>query len=102
MEDGGYLWRKHSLEMDSYLKEKILGEGTKVLLIHPMHFSLNTPDFSYMKQIKQSLSRKEWNEMSHKTLNDLRWKGRGIRNLLTEILQMVPKRSSFKELLAKG
>jgi hypothetical protein len=38
LEDGGYLWRQHSLAMNQQLKNTVLGPGTKILIIHPMHF----------------------------------------------------------------
>lgn len=100
LEDGGYLWRKHPLEMTPELKEKIEGVGSKVLLIHPMHFAINTPHFAYMDQIKQSTNRKDWNNMTQTTLNQLRWKGRGIRDLIIELLQIAPQASSLRDLLA--
>lgn len=97
LEDGGYLWRKHSLEMNELLEKAVLANGVKVILIHPMHFCLNTPDFNYMSRIKQSLSREAWKNMTKDTLNELRWKGRGIRDLLIELIALAPstKRLSF-------
>jgi hypothetical protein len=102
LEDGGYLWRKHPLEITQPLKEKIQGTGTKVLLIHPMHFAINTPHFGYMYQIKQSMDREEWKNMTQSRLNQLRWKGRGIRDLIVELLQIAPQISSLRDLLAAG
>lgn len=99
LEDGGYLWRKHPLEITQGLKDALLGQGTKVILIHPMHFALNTPHFNYMYDIKQSVSRAEWKSMTKSALNKLRWKGRGIRDLLTELLDLPCPRSSIGALL---
>jgi len=99
LEDGGYLWRKRPLEMNPDLLTPLLGKGDKVLLIHPMHFSLNTPHFEYMSQLKKSFSRKEWNQMTDATLNRFRWKKRGIRDLLEEVLQVTPQFCSLKSLL---
>jgi len=78
LEDGGYLWREHPLEMNSKL-ENIAHDSAKVIIIHPMHFALNTPNFAYMHNIKKSMSRSEWGNMTKNTLNQLRWKGRGIK-----------------------
>lgn len=99
LEDGGYLWRKHPLEVDEHLKTKLYQEGIKVILIHPMHFAINTPNFEYMHRIKQSMDRKAWNGMTRSTLNDLRWKGRGIRDLMTELIQNGPKTLSLRDLM---
>lgn len=99
LEDGGYLWRKHSLEMNPKLIKACLNHGPKVITIHPMHFALNTPNFEYMYNIKQSLSRKEWANMNKDDLDKLRWNGRGIRDLIVELLQVIPKKSSLGSLL---
>lgn len=100
LEDGGYLWRKHPLVMNLFLKEKMRKEGVKVITIHPMHFAINTPDFGYMYKIKQSVSRDEWNGMTQSTLDALRWKGRGIRDLLADVIQMSPQIGCMKDLIA--
>ncbi|WP_052046354.1 hypothetical protein [Candidatus Paracaedibacter symbiosus] len=88
LEDGGYLWRNHSLKMTPVLRTRVLGSGAKIVIIHPMHFALNTPHFSYMYDIKKTLNRMEWNNMTEQTLKKLRWKGRGIRDLITDLLQL--------------
>lgn len=99
LEDGGYLWRKHPLEISKKLERILLGAGQKVIVIHPMHFSVNTPYFGYMYNIKESVGgRANWKNMSSQTLNNLRWHGRGIRNLLVELLQIVPHKSSLGDL----
>jgi hypothetical protein len=99
LEDGGYLWRKHPLEITQDLKNALLGQGIKVILVHPMHFALNTPHFNYMYDIKQSVSRGEWRSMTKSTLNKLRWKGRGMRNLIIELLELPCSRSSIGSFL---
>jgi hypothetical protein len=101
LEDGGYLWRRHPLQMTPFLREKLQEEGPKVILIHPMHFVINTPHFDYMRQIKQRLSRDDWKEMTRRSLKDLEWKGRGIRDLLREIIELVPQTGSLGSLLSK-
>lgn len=98
-EDGGYLWRKHPLEMSPLLMEPLLRQEKKVILVHPMHISLNTPHFDYMFQVKKSLSRNEWNQMTKKTMEKLQWKGRGIKDLLNELFQGLRHSSSLRELL---
>ncbi len=99
MEDGGYLWCNHPLEMTLELENKISAKGNKVILIHPMHFALNTPNFTYMYDIKQSTSRNQWNKMTGKQLDQLRWQGRGIRDLIIDILKSSSKFSSLGALL---
>lgn len=89
MEDGGYLWHKHSLEVDDSLRKRLLQEGVKVFVIHPMHFALNTPVFDYMVKIKKITSREDWNTMTKQKLNALKWKGRGIRDLILDMVEEV-------------
>lgn len=102
LEDGGYLWRKNSLELNTDLVNKIHGPGLKVLLIHPMHFAINTPYFDYMYQIKKSVRQEEWKNMTQRTLNKHRWKGRGIRDLIIELLQNAPQISSMGTLISNN
>lgn len=99
LEDGGYLWRKHPLEITKTLKDAVLGEGIKVVLIHPMHFALNTPHFSYMYDIKRSVGREEWIGMTTQKLNKLRWQGRGIRDLLVDLLALPCPKTSLGTLI---
>lgn len=87
LEDGGYLWRKHPLEMNATLEERLASPGIKLIIIHPMHFALNTPHFSYMRQIKQQISREQWQNMDFSTLRPLRWQGLGIRDLIQLMLE---------------
>lgn len=87
MEDGGYLHRGHSLRGTSQLNRALQADGIKVLLLHPMHFALNTPHFGFMVNIKKRLSRTEWTGLSSRTLQDLRWHERGIADLLIDILK---------------
>jgi hypothetical protein len=101
LEDGGYLWRKHPLEIKPELIQAMSKIGPKVITIHPMHFAINTPDFSYMYKIKQSMNRAAWIGMTQEKLQTLRWKGRGIRDLFTELLQMPTKTLSLKDLYNK-
>ncbi|MEW9810149.1 MAG: hypothetical protein AB2993_07355 (plasmid) [Candidatus Symbiodolus clandestinus] len=100
LEDGGYLWKGHSLEVNQPLMENISGKEIKVITIHPMHFVINTPNFHYMHDIKKSVTRKDWKNMRTNTLNTLRWKGRGIRDFTIELLQCAPQTSSLGVLLA--
>lgn len=87
LEDGGYLWRRHSLTVDEKLENGLNNEGLKVLLIHPMHFAINSPNFEYMVDIKKTMSRKDWNTLSARHLEQLTWRQRGIRDLLIDIIE---------------
>lgn len=100
MEDGGYLWRNHPLEITYELKSKIKKDSAKVILIHPMHFVLNTPNFKYMYDIKQSVSRNGWNNLTANQLKQISWQGRGIRNVIIDVIKLGTKFSSLGTLLA--
>ena len=100
IEDGGYLWRNHQLKISEELKKKIKNKNAKTILIHPMHFAINTPNFKYMYDIKQSVNRSEWNNLTAENLNQLSWKNRGIRDVMIDIITLGTKFSSLHELLA--
>ena len=100
MEDGGYLWRNYPLEITEELEKKIKNNKTKAILIHPMHFAINTPHFKYMYDIKQSVSRSEWNSFTSEKLKQLSWKNRGIRDIVIDIIRLSKKFYGLKELLA--
>lgn len=100
LEDGGYLWRQHPLTLSPELKTKIQKQPHhKVILIHPMHFAINTPHFKYMYDIKQSVSRSKWNNLTARHLKQLRHQGRGIRDLVLDVIKLGTKFSSFSELI---
>jgi hypothetical protein len=96
-EDGGYLKRGHPLGDLSLLLAPQPVTCARILVIHPMHFCLNTPDFTYMRRIKDSLSRKQWNELSAGDLDSLAFKQRGIRNLIEELLRRTRSFSTFSD-----
>lgn len=97
-EDGGYLWQRHSLEINQTLTRILTNSGPKVLLIHPMHFVINTPHFNYMRDIKQSVNRDSWRQLNQSQLNKFRWKGRGIRDFIIDLLNLVPNTISLRTL----
>jgi hypothetical protein len=99
LEDGGYLWRNHSLEVSKQLKHALLQPEIKVILIHPMHFALNTPNFAYMYEIKKSLSRYEWQNINATSLNNMRWQGLGIRNFIMQLFEDAPKTKPLRSLM---
>jgi len=59
MEDGGFLFQKHKLCLDTILK-KLPSKGTIVFLFHPMHLALNSNNFDTMKTLKNSLTIDEY------------------------------------------
>lgn len=91
-EDGGYLRRERALNAT------ITWEGTAVILIHPMHFAINTPHFNYMASIKKNTSREAWNAMNRGGLNALRWRATGIRDVVLRILDIADSYTTLGEI----
>ncbi|MBK8262664.1 MAG: hypothetical protein IPK80_15185 [Nannocystis sp.] len=92
LEDGGYLYRGHSLDSVARVIDLAHRPGPKVVVVHPMHFAVNTPRFDYMMAIKSSVSRGSWRELADSSLAALRWRGRGVRDFLCDFLQEALKR----------
>lgn len=92
LEDGGYLRRGHPLFLDAALAEHLAAPGLHVLLLHPMHFALNTPDFAFMRRLKDSMTRSEWREFSYEQVTAHRHCGAGVREFVTSILDHVRDR----------
>lgn len=86
LEDGGYLFQGGPLHVEGKVANALAAPALKVVLVHPMHFIVNTPRFDYMVDIKKTVSREEWNGMSDATLERVRWKGHGVRDFIVELL----------------
>ena len=86
MEDGGFLFRGHPLAIGGILARGLQQQGTKVIIVHPMHVALNTPHFDYMAAIKRRTTRERWRTMTRRDLDVLRWRSRGIRDLVLEVV----------------
>lgn len=97
MEDGGYLWR-HGADLAAQRPHRsFANDQPKVLLIHPMHFVLNSPNFDFMRQIKQSCTRDQWRKMDENNLRSLRFQGFGIADLMMEILMQADHFISLRD-----
>lgn len=97
LEDGGYLWKNHPLEITGTLHEKLSRPLPKIILIHPMHFALNTPNFNYMADIKKSLNRNQWNNLSKSSLERISFKGRGIRDFIIDLVNTSKKSITLRD-----
>lgn len=91
LEDGGYLQSGRTLSTLEEIAPKLAGPDPKVLLIHPMHFAINTPRFEYMVDIKRALTRSAWAALDAAALEARRWRGRGIRDLLVDLLHVAKR-----------
>ena len=90
-EDGGFLYNGHDLTISQKFVKKISSNGLKTIVIHPMHFALNTPDWDFMVKIKCNTNRTEWNSMSGDTLKKLKNRNRGIFNFLEDIFNQIKR-----------
>lgn len=84
-EDGAYIINSDGIDFHS-VKNKFMQSGLKVINIHPMHYALNTPYFKYTRQIKDQLTREEWNLMDKKMLDGLKYEGIGIRDFILDVV----------------
>lgn len=99
-EDGAIIERGFSLKFND-TKEKYEKKGLKIINFHPMHFALNTPCFSYTRQIKDRLTREQWNNLDDADIEKLRFQGDGITNYLKELVFFAESHSEvcpFKDL----
>lgn len=92
-EDGAYLYHKLDLDFGA-VRSRFTSPGLKVINIHPMHFALNTPYFSYMRNIKDRVSREDWNRMSEEKIQTLRFTGRGISDFTRELVEFAVLKKS--------
>ncbi|OLS03670.1 polysaccharide deacetylase WbmS family protein [Tissierella creatinophila] len=88
-EDGAYLFHRQNLNFKEVGKQLFNNPGLMILNIHPMHMALNSPDFYYMRKVKDSLTREEWNNLNYKLLEKIRYKGYGIRDFIIEIFEFI-------------
>ena len=88
-EDGAYLLNNKEIDFSNFKKE-FLSAGLKVINIHPMHLMLNTPYFKYTREIKDRLSREEWNNLTKESIDKISYKGEnGIKKVITDMVEAV-------------
>jgi hypothetical protein len=54
-----------------------------------MNFVFNSPNMTFMRQIKDSLTREEYNNISITTINNLKNKNEGIGQTVIDIVKFV-------------
>jgi hypothetical protein len=88
-EDGWLLWSRLKLDFNENGKTFFSQDGLKVIDIHPVHFSLNSPTYTFYKEVCQSLSREEYNSMTPDTVQELRFSGKGMRDYILELVEFI-------------
>ena len=86
-EDGSFLYNQLGLSIQPFLNF-FKSPGLKVISLHPMNMVFNTPYLSWMRQIKDSMSREEFNRIDAGTIARHRNRERGIFNTAEEILNL--------------
>jgi len=86
-EDGTHLFHGLSLRLTDYLP-RFLSPGIKVISVHPADYVINTPKISYMRGIKDSMSREAYQQMSAADIEKYEHRGLGIRSLVKEIIAL--------------
>ena len=90
-EDGTHLYNKLNLDLNKYL-DNFTAPGIKIISFHPMNFVFNSPTLTYMRQIKDSLSREEFNNISKETIEKLRNREAGIGQMVLDIVNFVKEK----------
>ena len=86
-EEGSFLYNQLGLSIKPYLKY-FTAPGLKVISFHPINMVFNTPEIAWMRKIKDSLSREEFNHIDPDMIQRLRNRERGAFNLVTEIIDL--------------
>ena len=93
-EDGTHLYQKMSLEFEDF-KSKFSSNGLKIISFHPIDFVLNSNSYEFMRKVRDSVSRNEYNMMSKETIDKVQNNNKGIRNFICEIFEFVEE-NNFK------
>jgi hypothetical protein len=94
-EDGGFMWLNR---LDDYtssgvrrgtFREWFSDDGIYIINVHPMHMAVNTPHFSYMREIKDRLSREEYARFGEAELSKVRSGGFGIADFVADMIDYI-------------
>ena len=86
LEDGDYLTMDPTFNFNNLIP-RLESPGLKVINFHPAHMAFNTPDFSYTRSIKDSMSREAWNNIGTSQLQKLENKKLGVRKTIQQIIE---------------
>jgi hypothetical protein len=93
-EDGTHLYNKLGFDFSEH-KSRFLTPGIKIISIHPMNYVINPPDLGYMRNIKDTLSREAYSHTSYDAVNQYKYSGLGIKNLVDDIIDFVGNHRIF-------
>lgn len=87
-EDGSHLYNDLGFSITPYL-EYFTSPGIKIISFHPMNIVFNTPYIKFMREIKDSLSREAFNNITFDTIEKSKNNGVGITNVVEDIINFV-------------
>ncbi len=93
-EDGTHLYNQLDLDIKKYIN-LFTSPGLKIISFHPMNFVINSPDMPYMRQIKDSLSREKYNNISTTSIEKLCNKNEGIGQTVIDIVKFVKEKNFY-------
>lgn len=101
-EDGTHLWNKLDPDPMAY-KDLFFSPGIKIISFHPMNLVFNSPSIKYMRSIKDSMSRSDFNNIDEDFIEEKRnAEATGIADTVRDIVEQGVKRNikvmSLKEL----
>lgn len=86
-EDGSFLYNRLGLSIEPY-RQFFSSPGLKVISFHPMNMVFNTPEIAWMRQIKDSLTREEFNHIDEDIIESKRNREKGVFNMVMEIINL--------------
>ena len=90
LEEGSFLYNNLGLSIQPYLKH-FVAPGLKVISFHPMNIVFNTPYIAWMRQIKDSMSREEFNNITPEMIEKKQNSEAGAYDLIMEIVELCQK-----------
>jgi len=94
LEDGTHLFNSLDLDLDT-LAKVLSSPGLKVINFHPMNYGVNPPALAYMRNIKDTLTRSDYLNMSSSELKRIRYSGRGIADFSRDLIAYIQKYRTY-------
>lgn len=88
-EDGAYLLHNQDMNSQNVIYKLFYSPGLMIINIHPMHLVMNSPTFYYSRNIKDKLSRLEWNSLKSSDFEKISYDGLGMRDYILELFSFI-------------
>lgn len=86
-EEGSFLYNQLGLSIQPFL-DYFKSPGLKVISFHPINMAFNTPCVPWMRQIKDSMTREEFNHIDEEMIEAKRNREKGAFDLVMEIINL--------------